>query len=399
MGGGNSTSRLGSGNEIQQNKEKIERLSHLLALKSEHQQAVALRGWDKTHQEMANHQILKGLFKKLDPSVMKPVGEVKGEIQLSFKYDFNNDLLLIKVIKCRELSNKDIRSKLADTFVKLELLPDPLNQGDKVTQVVPQSNSPRFDEIFSYSMPESALGQSKLVVQVLDHALGGRDDIKGEVVINLNQFSFRSEPVLTAWYQLNTETDLSISGALDVSVAFQVPKTLLVTVHGATNLAPRDVNGTADPFVKVAVPGCDKVFQTLMKKNTLNPVWAETFEFPIHEEEFKNRFIIFHVIDRDNSSGNDSLGQCIVELKQMDPERGIHGSYTLADLRNSDRMRTKVYQNRTAQEFREALIAHSFARAPNCLFKNHKGGKVVTVSCRKAGAQGRIRIVDGIPVY
>ena len=50
---------------------------------------------------------------------MKPVGEVKGEIQLSFKYDFDKELLLIKVIKCRELNNKDIRSKLADTFVKV----------------------------------------------------------------------------------------------------------------------------------------------------------------------------------------------------------------------------------------------------------------------------------------
>ena len=51
---------------------------------------------------------------------MKPVGDgVKGEIQLSFKYDFNNELLLIKVIKCRELSNRDIRSKMADTFVKV----------------------------------------------------------------------------------------------------------------------------------------------------------------------------------------------------------------------------------------------------------------------------------------
>ena len=36
-----------------------------------------------------------------------------------------------------------------------------------------------------------------------------------------------------------------------------------------------------------------------------------------------------------------------------------------------------MYQNRTAQEFREALIAHSFARAPNCLFKEHRGGKVI----------------------
>ena len=38
------------------------------------------------------------------------------------------------------------------------------------------------------------------------------------------------------------------------------------------------------------------------------------------------------MIDRDRSSSNDSLGQCIVELTNMDPERGVHGSYALADL-------------------------------------------------------------------
>ena len=58
------------------------------------------------------------------------------------------------------------------------------------------------------------------------------------------------------------QTDLSISGSIDVSIAFQPPRTLLVTVHGASNLAPRDVGQSADPFVKVAVPGSDHVFQT-----------------------------------------------------------------------------------------------------------------------------------------
>lgn len=44
--------------------------------------------------------------------------------------------------------------------------------------------------------------------------------------------------------------------------------------------------------------------------------------------------------------------------------------------RNSERLRAKVYQNHVAQEFREALMAHSVARAPGCLFKKHAGGKV-----------------------
>lgn len=380
-------------------QERVKRLSNLLKLRSEHDQTVAKTGWDNYQRELQNNQMLKGLFKKLDPAVMKPVGDIKGEVQLSFKYDFSNDMLLVKVIKCRELANKDIRAKMSNFYVKLELLPDSLNQGEKRTQIAHGTNCPRFDEIFGFCIQEHELGTCRLIVQVCEHSLGGNDDVRGEVIISLNTFSFHSEPTHTAWYALNMETDLSISGHIDVSIAFQHPRTLLVTIHGASDLAPRDEGQTADPFVKVAIPGCSQMFQTQVMKDTLNPVWSETFEFVLHEEEFKDKYVVFHVIDQDKNSSNDSLGQCIVELNNLNPEFGIHGSFELADMRNSERLRAKVYQNRIAQEFREALTAHSVARAPGCLFKKHSGGKVVTVTCRKAGTQGRIRIVDGIPIY
>ena len=64
------------------------------------------------------------------------------------------------------------------------------------------------------------------------------------------------------------QTDLSISGTLDVSIVFQPPRTLLVTVHGANGLAPRDAGNTSDPFVKVAVPGCDRMFQSQVSEPT-----------------------------------------------------------------------------------------------------------------------------------
>lgn len=63
--------------------------------------------------------MLKGMFKQLDPSVMRAVGEVRGEVQLSYKYDFKRQLLLVKVIKCRELRSKDLRSKMSDPYVKV----------------------------------------------------------------------------------------------------------------------------------------------------------------------------------------------------------------------------------------------------------------------------------------
>ena len=58
------------------------------------------------------------------------------------------------------------------------------------------------------------------------------------------------------------QTDLDITGDLEVSVAFQPPSTLLVTIHGAHDLSPREEESLADPFVKVTVPGTKTMYQT-----------------------------------------------------------------------------------------------------------------------------------------
>ena len=69
MGGGNSKRQALSPEDMQQNPEKIQRLTRLLTLKSEHEQTVATKGWDKTQQEMVkiscylvDHYVITGQF-------------------------------------------------------------------------------------------------------------------------------------------------------------------------------------------------------------------------------------------------------------------------------------------------------------------------------------------------
>ena len=65
-------------------------------------------------------QLLKHLFKKMDPSVMRTSAQTThGEIQLSFKYEATKELLLVKVIKCCDLSAKDLRGHCSDPYVKV----------------------------------------------------------------------------------------------------------------------------------------------------------------------------------------------------------------------------------------------------------------------------------------
>lgn len=64
-----------------------------------------------------NQQILKKLFKRLDPTVSKVETDIYGELQVSVKYDAVNSNLLVYVIKCRDLGKNSISQKTADPFV------------------------------------------------------------------------------------------------------------------------------------------------------------------------------------------------------------------------------------------------------------------------------------------
>jgi len=69
-----------------------------------------------------NQQLLKKIFKRLDPCVSKVDAEVRGEMQVSLKYDFNNSSLLVNVIKCRDLGRNSITGKTAEPFVTVSLI-------------------------------------------------------------------------------------------------------------------------------------------------------------------------------------------------------------------------------------------------------------------------------------
>ena len=68
-------------------------------------------------------QLLKHMFKRMDPTVMMTSAErPHGEIQLSFKYEARREMLLVKVIRARDLAAKDLRGRAADPYVKVRYL-------------------------------------------------------------------------------------------------------------------------------------------------------------------------------------------------------------------------------------------------------------------------------------
>ena len=53
--------------------------------------------------------------------------------------------------------------------------------------------------------------------------------------------------------------------------------------HNHTN---RYESGCPNPMVRLQAPGLRHIHQTKVMDNTVNPVWEESFEFPIAPEEF-----------------------------------------------------------------------------------------------------------------
>jgi Ca2+-dependent lipid-binding protein len=62
------------------------------------------------------------------------------------------------------------------------------------------------------------------------------------------------------------------------------------------------------------IQGNDKLFQTLEKKKTCNPMWAETFVTHV-DNPFKP--ITFQVYDKDIVGSDDFMGQVDVELQEL----------------------------------------------------------------------------------
>ena len=62
------------------------------------------------------------MFKKMDPSIMKTATYAPhGDVELSFRYQEEEQTLLVQVIRGRNLQAKDLRGKTSDPYVQVSL--------------------------------------------------------------------------------------------------------------------------------------------------------------------------------------------------------------------------------------------------------------------------------------
>uniref|UniRef100_A0A6I8N6R3 Synaptotagmin 6 n=1 Tax=Ornithorhynchus anatinus TaxID=9258 RepID=A0A6I8N6R3_ORNAN len=239
-----------------------------------------------------------------------------GKINFSLKYDYENETLIVCILKAFDLPAKDFCGS-SDPYVKIYLLPD--RKCKFQTRVHRKTLNPTFDENFHFPVPYEELVDRKLHLSVFDFDRFSRHDMIGEVILdNLFEASDLSRET-SIWKDIQYATSESVDlGEIMFSLCYlPTAGRLTLTVIKCRNLKAMDITGYSDPYVKVSLL-CDgrrlKKKKTTIKKNTLNPTYNEAIIFDIPPENMDQVSLLISVMDYDRVGHNEIIGVCRVGI-------------------------------------------------------------------------------------
>ncbi|XP_061617376.1 synaptotagmin-10 isoform X2 [Phyllopteryx taeniolatus] len=104
-------------------------------------------------------------------------------------------------------------------------------------------------------------------------------------------------------------------GKLSFSLRYDYEEqALVVRILKGFDLPAKDFTGTSDPYVKIyLLPERKKKFQTRVHRKNLNPMFDETFCFPVVYDELCNRKLHLSVYDFDRFTSHDMIGEVVVD--------------------------------------------------------------------------------------
>ncbi|XP_016139295.1 synaptotagmin-6 [Sinocyclocheilus grahami] len=272
--------------------------------------------YDVDEQPTSIGRIKPELYKQMttenDESGNSEGGKNCGKINFSLRYDYENEMLLVNILKAFDLPAKDLCGS-SDPYVKIYLLPDRKQKFQ--TRVHRKTLNPTFDESFQFPVPYDELPVRKLHLTVFDFDRFSRHDMIGEVILdNLFEASDLSRET-SIWKDIQYATSESVDlGEIMFSLCYlPTAGRLTLTVIKCRNLKAMDITGYSDPYVKVSLI-CDgrrlKKKKTTTKKNTLNPTYNEAIIFDIPPESMDQVSLHISVMDYDLVGHNEIIGVC-----------------------------------------------------------------------------------------
>ncbi|XP_075424958.1 rasGAP-activating-like protein 1 isoform X2 [Ascaphus truei] len=243
-----------------------------------------------------------------------------------------NTALYFRLVEGKNLPAKDV-SGTSDPYciVKVD------NEVVARTATVWRDLNPFWGEEFTLHLP---LGFHTLSFYVIDEDTIGHDDVIGK--ISLSKEYIASQPRgIDSWINLSrVDPDEEVQGEIYLELHImqnQHKSTLHCHVLEARDLAPRDISGTSDPFVRIFCN--NQTLETSVIKRTRFPRWNEMLEFDlrgIEEAEPGDQLISIEVWDWDMVGKNDFLGRVWFPLDLLHRSPAVTGWFRLLPFGNTE---------------------------------------------------------------
>lgn len=233
-------------------------------------------------------------------------------LQFSVYYDIQRCTLSVHLQQASDLPATDKRGT-TNPFVTLHLDPNKVEMFE--SKVVYHTLNPVFDQVFEFkNLQVKEIHQQSLVLVIYNHDRISKNEFIGSVALPLREADLFGATVQMAIEDNIDTTKDGSKGNLLLSLTYQPKRHLMhAIILKATNLKKQDVIGLADPYVKVYLVHKGKQqskWKTKVKKNTLNPVFNESFQFSIPKTgiNLKDVSLDLVVMDYDRFSRDDRMG-------------------------------------------------------------------------------------------
>ncbi|KAG8201580.1 hypothetical protein JTE90_011246 [Oedothorax gibbosus] len=258
------------------------------------------------------------LYKKKDmvffhQSTDSQDGSKYGRLHFRLKYDFDRSDLVVHVIEALDLGTLSANG-FNDPYIKVSLIPE-VDTKQRRTDIRRNCSDPFFNEIFKFPVTYDELADKALLFEVFDYDRFSRNDVTGEVRIQMCEVDITSE--IEVWSEIQKSGKVSQDRPEVLLSLSYLPSAgrLTLVVLKAAHLISHDTKDYPDAYVKVSLTSGDnkkiKKKKTTTKKGVSNPVWNEALSFDVTEEDLKHCHLVVSVVNCHHGH-SPLLGTCVL---------------------------------------------------------------------------------------
>ncbi|XP_070579385.1 synaptotagmin-17-like [Ptychodera flava] len=264
-----------------------------------------------------------------------------GQIHFSLQYNISNTQLTVRIIKakdlpppvCNDFTKQDFAH--SNPYVKVCLLPD--QKSSQQTTVKRKTQDPIFEESFTFELPFKEAQRRTLLLSVQDFDKYSRHCVIGQLILPLEGINLLKGKHMWKPLQPSTQNNPAL-GEILVSLNY-LPSAgrLNVDIIKAKQLLQTDIITGSDPFVKIQLLQGLKLIKTKKsstKKNTIDPVFNESFNFNVSPVMLAENSVVISVWDHNSKCRDDFVGQIVIGKYSSGPSEMTHWNRMLQSQRS-----------------------------------------------------------------